>query len=342
MGRLNIFVAISVGALLTACGAQGTDDNVPGDGRIGLAAGIEAMEDNLRSRAPGEPVKAVVVNDFSPENPLVSSVWFSTVPGEYGSVPQDGTTHLPAHIEMTFKQRSKPVYACYDVDNDLYLRFKSPSPDDKVYCVGLYPSAGWDDPSTGWNEGMPTSAYHDINGCEDLMFAREITGDWTDRFGDGLRFRHLLTWVTVVVVATGHEAIDQWGDITRLEIGSQPTVKVRLADGATEFSGADTDFVISDTPVPLHITSHEIGTALCSPKTEYKLKLTTERFGEQTLTIPINDPDGNPITDASGLIGKNIVITLYFGNVLIDGRCTLTDWIPENEELHHIYTPQTN
>lgn len=338
MGRLNIFVAITVGALLTACGAKGADDDVPGDGRIGLAAGIEAMEDNnLRSRAPGETedlAKAAVVHDFSPENPLVSSVWFSTEKGKYSDGPHDAVTYLPAHIVMTFKQRSKPAYACYDVDNDLYLRFKSDSPDDKVYCVGLYPSTGWTE------ETPPTSTSHVINGCEDLMFAKEIAGHWRDRFGDGLNFKHLLTWVTVVVTATSHEAIDQWGDITRLEIGSQPMVNVNLADGSTEFSGDDTGFVISNTPVPLHITSHEIGTALCSPKTRYELKVTTERFGEQTLTIPINDPDDNPITDPQNLIGKNIVITLYFGNVLIDGRCTLTDWIPENEELH-IYTSQT-
>lgn len=338
MGRLNIFTAITVGALLTACGTKGTDDDVPDDGRIGLTAGIEAMEDNLRSRAPEETAKAVVVNDFSPENPLVSSVWFSTVPGEYGDGPHDVSTHLPAHIVMTFKQRSKPAYACYDVDNDLYLRFKSHSDNDKVYCVGLYPS-------TGWTEETPptatTATSHAINGCEDLMFAKEIAGNWTDRFSDGLKFEHLLTWVTVVVTATSHDAIDQWGDITRLEIDSQPTVSVNLTDGSTEFSGTDIPFVISNTPVPLHITSHEIGTVLCSPKTQYELKLTTKRFGEQTVTIPINDPDGNPITDARNLIGKNIVITLYFGNVLIDGRCTLDDWIPENEDLH-VYTRKTN
>jgi len=338
MSRFNIFVAITL-ALLTACSSNDMDDVTDND-RIMLAAGIEEMEDNLRSRAPGDPAKADVVNDFSPGKPLVAAVWFSPESGKYSSTSTDDNTHLPAHITMKFNHRSKPAFALYDVENDLCLRFKSHNAEDKVYCVGLYPA-------TGWSEETPpipsTSTSHEINGCEDLMFAKEIAGDWTDRFGEGLNFKHLLTWVTVVVTATSHEAVDQWGDITHLEIGSQPTVTVDLTGNAADskpnvsFSGDDTDFVISNTRVPLEITSQEIGSVLCSPKTTYNLELTTERFGKQNISMQIKDRDGNPITDPRELIGKNIVITLYFGNVLIDGRCTLNDWIPENEELH-IYT----
>jgi len=330
MSRLNTFVAITIGMLLTACSAKSPDDDTPYDSRIGLGAGIKAMEDNTRGRA-SEPAQAAVVNSFSPENPLETTVWFSTEKGNYSTGPQDATTHLPAHIGMTFKEQAKPVFACYDAANDLYLRYKSPSSDDKVYCVGLYPA-------TGWNETSTTVTSHEINGCEDLMFAKEIEGDWSSRFGDGLKFEHLLTWVTVVVLATSHDAIDQWGDITHLEINSQPTVTVNLADGSTGFSGDDTNLTVSDTNTPLHITSLEIASVLCSPKTEYTLTLSTERFGKQTVTIPINDTMGKPIANAGQLKGKNIVITLYFGNVLIDGRCELDNWILEDEELH-IYTP---
>lgn len=330
MSRLNKIVALTIGALLTACSANGPDDDTPYDGRIAIGAGIETMDGIVSGRA-SDAVQASVVTDFSHERPLEAAVWFSGVKDEFRTGPQDDYTHLPAHIEMTFKERSKPAFACYDVANDIYLRYKSSDSADKVYCVGLYPATGWDETSS-------TVTSHAITGSEDLMFAKQIEGDWSSRFGDGLNFEHLLTWVTVVVLSTSHEAIDQWGDITRLEIVSQPTVSVSLADGRVEFSGYDKNILICDTPMPLYITGHEIATVLCSPKTEYKLQLTTERFGLQTISVPINDPDGNPITDASKLIGKNIVITLYFGNVLVDGRCTLSDWIDEDEELH-IYTP---
>jgi len=338
MSRFNIFASITVCTLLlTACGGSGDTggDDTLRDGRISLSAGVEAMEENTPEGRASIP-QAAVVNHFSPENPLTAAVWFSAERGKYSATPQDAETHLPAHIDMTFKERSKPAFACYDNINDLYLRYKSPDPDDKVYCIGLYPATDWT-----WDESAPTKATHEIKGYEDLMFANEIEGDWSSRFGDGLRFGHLLTWVTVVVLANSHDAIEQWGDITRLEIKSQPTVTVTLADGTVEFSGDDSPFVVSDTQVPLHITSYEIASVLCSPKTSYELTLETERMGVKNVTIPIKDPDGNPITDASGLIGKNIVITLYFGNVLIDGRCTLEDWIHENEELH-IYTPKTD
>ncbi len=330
MSRLNTFVAIAVAALLTACDVKSPGYDAPRDGRIELVAGIKAMEDRTPVRASA-PAQADVVTYFSPEKPLVAAVWFSTERGKYSTAPQDPVTHLPAHIVMTFKEPSKPVYACYDAANDIFLQYKSHEAHDNVYCVGMHPA-------TGWDETSPTVTSHAINGREDLMFSKEIQGNWSNRFGKGLTFEHLLTWVTVVVVATSHDAVGQWGCITHLEIESQPTVTVDLATGSAGFTGGDIPIVVSgsEEPVPLHITSYEIASVLCSPKAVYKLTLETERFGRQSVNVRINDPDGNPINDADAarLKGKNIVITLYFGNVIIDGKCILDDWIYEEEELH--------
>ena len=283
-------------------------------------------------------------------NPLDAWVWFSESNSDFKHNPT-ATNYLPCRTEMSFD--GTPTYAYYKVaDNEKYnLEYQSTQLNNAyvpVYCVGFHPNSVW-------TTADDKTATANINGKQDLMFAKRISGTWGEPFGStdanrNLKFDHLLTWVKICVCATSQEAVEAWGTITDVSISSDTQISVNAIDGTAITNTSEMIPVAIDADdgeLPLQTITQELGEVYCSsPKeetidseTEYIYTVNMKVGGKDVgIQIPVKDFDGNKLSDTKG---KLIILTLYFNKFdMIEGVCTLNAWEAQNEDLY-MGTPTT-
>ena len=163
-------------------------------------------------------------------NPLNVDVWASTTPNEYVNEGWDGSSayghkvaiHTHGHFQSGEPQLlSQAIYPPPKTTDNGQVTA------DPVYFVSMYPQ-GWTN-----TKQTPTVANYTFAGCQDLMFAPQVSGAY-DLEEQGqvvkdspvLSFEHLLTRITVKVgaVMEAGESIqdlrDAWGPIKDLKIQS--------------------------------------------------------------------------------------------------------------------------
>lgn len=322
MKKLN-YIYIGLAFLMTAaCSENVTDETVVGgDIQLGVTVG------DIQSRATAVP--------YLPQNEktLTADVWFRKDGGSYKDQPDITTTNLPVHTTVTFEGTPMMAYVLHDGKN-----LKYPRDDSKVYCVGMYPA-------TGWTTTNNTTVSHDINGAEDLLFAPEIKGSWSDRFPTQ-EYKHLLTWIKINICASSHAAIDAWGTINQITVNSAPEVTVNLTNGEYTYSGTAIQIETMSESRRLTTATHEVGSVFCSPEKEYTVTVNyTDKHGDTKekkvlLSLNIIDMDDDtvapePVTDEKDARGRCFVFSLYFTPYkVIEGVCTLNSWSNQNEDIY--------
>lgn len=320
------FIYIGIALMtVTACSTGGADEP-SGSGYIRLCAAVGDIEISSRTVAD-----AYLGSMPSTKKPLDSSVWFRTENGVYENAPS-ATTSLPVHTGVTFSG-PQLEYVRYDSKNLQY-----PTDNSKVYCIGLCPNDG------DWTPGVgDMSVSHPIDGHDDVMFAGENAGTWNNHFKP-LQYEHLLTWIKIAVCATSHDTAEAWGRIEQISINSKPGVNIDLTNGIrTTYEGEDRfiNTMAAGEPVQLLTTMHEVGSVLCSPETEYTLRVKTENNTEAkevTLKLNLMDAGGDnltPIGDKSQARGKCFVLSLYFRPYdVVEGVCILNSWNSQSEDIY--------
>ena len=324
MERKIIYITLL--AVLWSCSR--IDDN--SDRFIGLSAGVADMEVSTRSAVTGTPYSGSAPSET---NPLNAAVWFSTTSGNFIHEPVF-PAYLPCRTTMKFEGESV-TYADYDenpTDNDPAISLKYPNNNDPVYCIGLHPASGWNS-----DDGVKIS--HPITGAEDLMFADQITGTWNSHFPKQ-QYSHLLTWIKINFCAMTMEAARQWGGVTEITISSKDKLEIDLAETGDKISYIGNDIEIktfekAEGLLP-SLTSTEAGSVLCSPATEYIVKIKTTNYpGGKDIPISLTNLDYQPLTSSSEAVGKLFIISLYFSPFnVIEGTCTLNYWNDQNEDLY--------
>jgi hypothetical protein len=227
------------------------------------------------------------------------------------------------------------TYADYDEnpkDNDPAISLKYPNNNDPVYCIGLHPASGWNS-----DDGVKIS--HAITGAEDLMFADQITGTWNSHFPKQ-QYSHLLTWIKINFCAMTMEAARQWGGVTEITISSKDKLEIDLAKTSDKVTFSENvinikTFKNAEGVLP-SLTSTEAGSVLCSPATQYTVKIKTTNYPDgKVIPIKLTNLDYQPLTSSSEAVGKLFIISLYFSPFnVIEGTCTLNYWNDQNEDLY--------
>lgn len=293
----------------TAC-AQRLD--MPVGQEIALSASVVDVEQGTKS-------SAYVGSVPSADRPLNADLWFSLESGDYSvAEPSDDKTYVPCHTSAVFNSENITLIT---YDNDANKTLKYPTDDKYVYCVGLYPSGVWT-----WNNDKITAS---ITGAQDLMFAPEIKGKWNEQFGaspeNSQKFKHMLTWVKVVLCATSYEAVSSWGAIKEVDLINTPVSIMTDKVGASEYAGSQNVVLMnSESGVPLSLLKTEAGSVFCAPSSGLTLSITT-----------MDNRVVNKIFDAQFEAGKQYILVLYFNELsVIDGFCTLASWENQNENLY--------
>ncbi len=320
----------------------------PEQGDIMLSAVVDNISVVTKADGDSDAIKApdsvFMGSEPSSDNPLAVDLWFSESSGVYKNDPQ-GTTMLPCKSKITYYSPS-PDYPDLVEDQKIkYNRVQQSGANDYpyAYCVGFYPQT----PLNGipfWtvsDDGKTASAT--IDGKTDLMYAPQISGNWTHPFGPQT-YSHLLTWLKVCVCATDSAAVSVWGDIEDISVKSvddypvYTKVNVDLSSGEVSYpsdSKASSGFSFLDGVIfSLGTVIKETGSVLCSPSAKYTLHIETSAGIEKDVLIDLKDMKGIFISSANDAVGKMFVITLYFNPFnVIEGVCTLNSWNNEDEEL---------
>ncbi len=162
-------------------------------------------------------------------DPLHVAVWASTTEKEFKDEDKNGSdayNHVVAiHTEGHFQSGDPQLLAqaVYPPPREGAIGSYTADP---VYFVAMHPQNNW-----ATDDG--TQATYTFKGCEDVMFAPQVSGsyDLQDQSQivtstPQLRFEHLLTRFTVkmgIELETGENLLDvkdAWGDITDLKIQS--------------------------------------------------------------------------------------------------------------------------
>ena len=297
---------------------------------IGLSADVADLEVRTRSAVTGTPYSGSAPSE---DNQLNAAVWFSTTPGVFPHAPEY-PAYLPCRTTMEFEGESV-TYADYDAnpkDNDPAISLKYPNNNDPVYCIGLHPASGW-------KSDNGVQIIHEITGAEDLMFADQITGTWNNHF-PRQQYSHMLTWIKINFCAMTMEAARQWGGVTEITISSKDKLEIDLAETGDKISYIGNDIEIktfenAEGLLP-SLTSTEAGSVLCSPATQYTVKIKTTNYPDgKEIPVILTDLDYQPLTSSSEAAGKLFIISLYFSPFnVIEGTCTLNYWNGQNEDLY--------
>lgn len=306
---------------MLSCSESETDKHLDGD-NIQLCASVNDIY--INSRAAVEPYTG---STPSVEKPLNATVWFRKANGNYINNPAE-PTYLPVRTNVSFKG-TQFEYVYYNSNNLQY-----PTDNSNVYCIGLYPE-------TGWSTTDNVNVVHQINGTEDLMFAREISGSWSSRFGVQT-YEHQLTWIKISVSATSHDVAEDWGDIEQISISSKSNATINLLNGSCTYGGADKyiDTMGEGETADILITTREVSSILCSPDVDYTLRVkTTNNTTPKEVTVKLkllgNDEQLTELTDLNAAKGKCFVIDLKFKpyNVL-ECVSALNSWDNQNEDIY--------
>lgn len=321
------FLLLSV---LAACSREypSTDDEYRTIRMRAQVSGIVA-ETKADSPVAAVPWRGTTPND---ESKLKVKLLLSLKSGIYEPTPTS-TNFLPCHtwIEYDDNQFHDPATVTYTPPGGDPVEGSPKYPTsrdmnnviDKVYCTGLYPEDGWTVPDAG------TTAVHVITGAQDLMYAPEIQGSAESLFGPQT-YQHLLTWIKVCICATSTDALDKWGNIEYVEIKGKDSITINLADGSATY-GADNDFMVHNTVVPLTTTISSVGSIFCAPAKEFTVKLKSSNFADPKEIIIKRDP----ADDAAQFDpGKLYVLEIYFGTSSAEGICRLIPWDYQDESLN--------
>lgn len=333
-----LYIALLGSVCLSSCTEQ-LDINST-DKAITLRAEVENVMPATRNSNYATPVS---------DNNITATVWFSTVQGNFlNPDTKDPETNIPGHYVINFKGEE----AVFPEVNDENKRPRYPIPDENgnvkdVYCVGFYPSTGWNYVE-GTNNNPSNKATHTITGFEDLMFAPPIMGNWNVHF-DRQKFLHLLTWLKVCVCTTTTEAGNYWGklkkialvdvpsglqinDLSKMQSGYEEANKVTLkSDDISPTGTFKPDIFNNDMGIDLGINIQDVGSIFCYPQSSYTLKIECEN-GIVSKEITLKTLSGGTIGFPAGM---QYVLTLYFHPFnVVEGVCTLNAWDAQNEDLY--------
>lgn len=336
----------------------------------GIAMRASLGEVLLEESVPTKAVNNVNADPYtgtpSGSNPLDAALWFSYTPGLYSHNPQL-PQYLPCATTVTYASAVATDIRCgnqviqYPIATDINYNQVG----DAVYCVGLYPDTGWGELTSV----EVNSASHAINGSEDLMFADQMLGTYSNNFGVQT-FNHLLTWVKINLSATSMTAGSVWGDVKTVKIISpNKNVKIAfyapvqktdplLASKVTYDGGAEEFLLELPENKRLSITSRTYGQAFCAPpavaalnssgqyeyvsggnpegELGYIVRVETTKIPEKEIFVALKKEDNTtPIENAGYAVGKLFVLNLHFNDIaVVEGVCTLTQWDDQNSDIY--------
>lgn len=216
--RRNLFVIV-IGLLtfLTAC--EKSADVVPDGQPIYLSVSL-----------PASPLTRIPYVGSAPttSNILHVDVWASTTRNQFRNEGKDGSAAdgnvVAIHTKGHF-QSGEPQLLSQAVYPPPRQGAQGAYTADPVYFVSMYPQ--------GWTTDDGSRATYVFTGCEDVMFAPQVSGTYDLEeqnqivtSSPKLRFEHQLTRFTVQLVAvpedgeTLQDVRDAWGEITGLHIRS--------------------------------------------------------------------------------------------------------------------------
>ena len=294
--------ALCVVILLVSCNNQEPDMS---DVRVSLNAEVQDMM-RYETRAISDIYTGTSVAGMK------AAVWFSDKSGVYPESAPTAPTFLPYRANLTYDEGATIVYTksstledpiSYDLEGD-----------SEIYCVGFYPQEGW-----ATTDATNKVATHVVDGTQDLMFASEKNGSLLNKLGKQ-EYEHLLPWVRFTVRATDPESATDWGKVTSIQlVGAKGSVNVTLGNGNVNYSERTGNIEVLDSELDLTVAIQDIGSRLCMPGDDYKLKIITEKGGERELLITMNFEAGNLY-----------LVNLYFNAFNdINAVCSLVPW---NEE----------
>ena len=136
------------------------------------------------------------------------------------------------------------------------------------------------------------------------------------------------------------EAARQWGGVTEITISSKDKLEIDLVKTSDKVTFSENvinikTFENAEGVLP-SLTSTEAGSVLCSPATQYTVKIKTTNYPDgKVIPIKLTNLDYQPLTSSSEAVGKLFIISLYFSPFnVIEGTCTLNYWNDQNEDLY--------
>lgn len=175
----------------------------------------------------------------SPEHPLKTDVWGSTIPyifteefyDQEKTRPCDGSDEsgkVAIHTDATFQSGNPQLLRAA-----IYNKNTKPT----VYFVAFSPISQGAEKWVASEDGK--SASFVFSGNDDVMFAPQVEGTYAQEYSKSplLHFRHLLTWLRVEMQAESKEVSDSWGAIKSMTIRSNSNVKIDLQKEAYNNDG---------------------------------------------------------------------------------------------------------
>lgn len=336
-------------ALLSAACSEVIDTPTDSAKTVSLSASIASID---TTRAVDAAFTGTSTKDME------ASVWFST---ECGVFPNEtnpsAPTFMPYHATVKYLDIPTTVYVNpSNLENPLAYPVATIATTEqtqpKAYCVGFYPSIGWESTSDG------NVAYHKIDGSTDIMFADQIEGSWDTPF-EAQKYKHLLMWLKFQAHITDVEAASQWGNITQISVVNTLN-EVRITfdneknqDGAyestieyvnnTSYTDIGNIYAVNDSSngISLSVIAQDAGELLCAPSPQVTLTVETKvsdtKGYEKKITVNLCDENGELLTNQNYLTkaaGKLFIINLYFTPFDdIDAACSLIPWNEQNVDL---------
>lgn len=351
-GRISTLIILA--GLMVSCVTKTDPDNL---NSISISASVKKMDvvakSHTKAASTANPFEVITSDHILDAKLLFSFKQDEYLHGSDGNkteFPLFGQCHIPCHTSAVFAS-SDFEFIKYEGDNLTY-----PSRDehafDDVYCVGLYPKETWKISDDG------KTAYHPIDGSSDIMFADIIKGSWSSPFSRPLNFKHLQTWLKVLVSANTNDAAEKWGKVTKITVSSAKGVNIALGSIAAQSGAAANTSNLTytaDTTVitvfekagglPLSITTQEVGSVFAvSPARnsnndqaiKFYMKVHTETFPEgKDVKVLLYDLNNTLIQAKNETIGKLFVLNLNFTNLdVIEGVCTLNYWNDQDDDLY--------
>ena len=347
--KINLIGMRKLFTILSLCFAfsWGCTPSLEPQGRaISLAATLDevAADNGLQTKANANVAAYPYTGTPSSGNELDVALWFSTDPGSYSHYPTH-PTYLPCATTASYSS-STAMDIKTGTDILQYPIASAGQTAQNVYCVGFHPSSDWGNPTS---TTAVTSASHAINGSDDLMFAEQMVGSYSQNFSYQT-YKHLLTWVKINLSASSLAAADVWGEVKDITIVSpNSNVKIDFPESSGEstitYEGSSLDLALGLLPADkkLSITTRTFGQAFCAPpaknsdgKLGYTIKVKTANIDEKEIFIELKKEDNSTaIPNAEYAVGKLFVINLRFNDIaVVEGVCTLKQWDDQSSDIY--------
>lgn len=230
LSKMRRIIHISLLICLISCQQNGLDAvQVGAPVYIAASVGGDSM-----TKAPYMPKnnQGHMVETPSPEYPLMTDVWGSTVPYKFTEEfydqektrPCDGSDEygkVAIHTDATFQSGDPQLLRAA-----IYNKNTKPT----VYFVAFSPISQGAEKWVASEDGK--SASFVFSGNDDVMFAPQVEGTYAQEYSKSplLHFRHLLTWLKLEFKAESKEVSDSWGAVRSMTIRSKNKVTVDLTE----------------------------------------------------------------------------------------------------------------